>query len=202
MSTTPFQDVAAPTSRRSFFKRAGLGIGAAAVAANLQACDSEEDDDADVTLDFSNDFGVLNYAYALEQLEAAFYNTVVMDSAYATTFNADERAILDDLAAHEAIHRDFLRAAIVMAGGEEMLIPNLTPNFSSVDFDNRTSVLQTVARLGGHRCRRVQRRGPVYPGRRLPPDRRQDRVRRGPARVGDRRPAHAQCDRRLEHDHE
>ena len=146
MSTSP--DLTAPTGRRAFFKRAGFGLGAVAAASTLAACDSDGiDDDADVSLDFSNDFGILNYAYALEQLEAAFYATVVGDAAFASTFNADERSILDDLAAHEAIHRDFLRAAIVMAGGESAVIGSLTPNFSSVDFDSRTSVLQTSLAL-------------------------------------------------------
>ncbi len=149
MSTPLSEGLAVHTSRRAFFKRAGLGIGVAAAASTLQACDSDDpfDMDADVTLDFSNDFGVLNYAYALEQLEAAFYDSVVTSSSYASTFNADERSILDDLAAHEAIHRDFLRTAIVAAGGESAVIGGLTPNFSSINFGSRTSVLQTSLAL-------------------------------------------------------
>ena len=147
MSSTPLLEAAAPTSRRAFFKRAGLGLGAVAVASNLAACDSDDDSDADVTLDFSNDFGVLNYAYALEQLEAAFYDTVVSGSSYSATFSASDRAIFDDLAAHEAIHRDFLRAAIVMEGGEGAVIGALTPDFSSVNFGSRSSVLSTAQAL-------------------------------------------------------
>ena len=95
-----------------------------------------------VTFDFSNDFGVLNYAYALEQLEAAFYATVVGDSAFAATFNADEQSVLRDLAAHEAIHRDFLKAAIAGAGGTP--IPDLLPNFEDIDFADRADVLATA----------------------------------------------------------
>ena len=95
-----------------------------------------------VMLDFSNDFGVLNYAYALEQLEAAFYATVVGSGSFGSTFNADEQAILRDLAAHEAIHRDFLAAAISGAGGTPII--GLTPTFDAVDFDNRSSVLGTA----------------------------------------------------------
>ena len=148
MSTPPPQVAAPPTSRRAFFKRAGLGLGAAAAAVALPACDSSDPDDgADVVLDFSDDFGVLNYAYALEQLEAAFYAAVVGSSAFASTFSADERSILDDLAAHEAIHRDFLRAAIVGAGGESAVIGALTPDFDAVDLSSRTSVLQTALAL-------------------------------------------------------
>lgn len=137
-----------PSNRRDFFKRAGLGLGAVASVTVLQACDSNDfEDDADVMLDFSSDIDILNYAYALEQLEAAFYDTVVTDDDYDSTFNADERSIFDDLARHEAIHRDFLAAAIQDAAGASALIPNLTPNFSSVDFSSRTSVLNTSQAL-------------------------------------------------------
>lgn len=141
--STLLQGATAQTSRRDFFKRAGFGLGLAAAATSLQACDSDDmDDDGVVTLDFSNDFGVLNYAYALEQLEAAFYATVIGDAAFSRTFSADEQAILRDLAAHEGIHRDFFEAAIMGAGGTP--IPGLTPNFSAVNFSNRTSVLATA----------------------------------------------------------
>ena len=141
-------DAAAPTSRRDFFKRAGFGLGVAVAASSLQACDSGTDGDV-VTLDFSSDVGVLNYAYALEQLEAGFYATVIGDAAFTSTFNADEQAILSDLAAHEGIHRDFFEAAIMGAGATP--IPDLTPDFSSIDFGSRSNVLavaQTFEDLG------------------------------------------------------
>jgi len=128
-------------SRRSFLKFAGIG-GVALVAAGCDSDDPDPVDPAVVTLDFSNDFGVLNYAYALEQLEAAFYATVIGDAAFSSTFDADEQAILRDLAAHEGIHRDFLMAAIAGAGGTP--IPGLTPNFDSIDFGSRASVLGTA----------------------------------------------------------
>ena len=134
------------TSRREFFRRAGFGLGAAALATSVAACDSTEPGDGSggdaVTLDFSNDFGVLNYAYALEQLEAAYYAAVIGSASFANTFSGQEQAILRDLAAHEAIHRDFFAAAITGAGGTP--IPGLTPNFESVNFANRASVLGTA----------------------------------------------------------
>ena len=151
MSSSLLKDTPAMTSRRDFFKRAGFGLGAAAAAVSLQACDSDDPVDTGdvVTLDFSSDFGVLNYAYALEQLEAGFYATVIGDAAFSATFNADEQAIFADLAAHEAIHRDFFAAAIMGAGGTP--IPDLTPDFSSIDFADRANVLavaQTFEDLG------------------------------------------------------
>ena len=133
----------AQSSRRDFFKRAGLGVGVLASASALQACDSnDENPDADVVLDFSSDVGILNYAYALEQLEAAFYARVISDSAFATTFTAPEQAILRDIAAHEAIHDDFFRTAIT-AAARTQIIPRLTADFSAINFANKASVLTT-----------------------------------------------------------
>lgn len=142
--------ISRPTDRRDFLRRAGLGT-AAALA--LAACDSEDTRTfvvtqpadtvtppaptfASVTLDFSNDLGVLNYAYALEQLEAAFYSMVVADTSFTTTFGAEEQRILLDLKDHEVIHREFFRAAL-----GNNAIPGLTPNFSAVNFKSRVSVL-------------------------------------------------------------
>ena len=139
MSDIPL-DVPVRPSRRDFFKRAGLGLGAVAVSANLAACDSDGNDDAAVTLDFSNDFGVLNYAYALEQLEYAFY-VQVLQTPY-TGITDSERAVFTDLRAHEGIHRDFLRTALggpMTSGGNA--IGELTPDFSSINFSSKASVL-------------------------------------------------------------
>lgn len=85
----------------------------------------------------SGDTGVLNYAYALEQLEAAFY-TMVLDSPYGD-MNDEERQVLTDLRDHEVAHRDFLREAL-----GENAIPELEVDFSAVDFSNRHSVLETA----------------------------------------------------------
>ncbi len=93
----------------------------------------------EITLDFSSDIDVLNYAYALEQLEAAFYVTVVANAAFGTIFTASEQRLLRDIKDHEVAHRDFFGAALGAAK-----IPNLTPNFTGVSFGDRTSVLQTA----------------------------------------------------------
>lgn len=131
------------TSRRQFFQQVGGAAGLAALT--LTGCDSDGGISGPdrVTLDFSNDFGVLNYAYALEQLEAAFYATA------AANFYGDpsstEGQYFQDLAAHEGIHRDFLAQAIPALGGD--LIPNLEVDFSSIDFSDRGQVLATAKLL-------------------------------------------------------
>jgi len=135
------------TSRRQFLRRAG-GAGLAGLL--IAGCDSNDagmmpptDDDMTdrpVVFDFATDFGVLNYAYALEQLEAAFYATAIANF-YGDAGSA-EGQYFSDLAAHEAIHRDFLAAAIPALGGS--LIPNLEVDFSGIDFSNREQVLGTA----------------------------------------------------------
>ncbi len=85
----------------------------------------------------SGDTGILNYAYALEQLEAAFY-IKVMESKFSGMTTA-ETQILGDLRIHEIAHRDFLKAALGAAA-----IPALEVNFSSIDFNSRASVLGTA----------------------------------------------------------
>lgn len=85
----------------------------------------------------SGDIGVLNYAYALEQLEAAFY-TMAVDSPYGDMTD-DEMSILTDLRDHEVAHREFLMEAL----GDDA-IPSLEVDFSAVDFSNKHSVLETA----------------------------------------------------------
>lgn len=83
------------------------------------------------------DIGVLNYAYVLEQLEAAFYIMVVA-SPY-TNISQTEAVIMEDLKNHEVAHRDFLKAALGKSA-----IGTLTFDFSSVNFSSRESVLGTA----------------------------------------------------------
>jgi len=123
------------TSRRTFLQWAGLTIGVAAVG-----CSDDDDDDGtgpgpndSVNLG-SGDTGVLNYAYALEQLEAAFYTQVVM-TPY-TGITADETSILRDIRDHEITHQKFLQAALG-AGA----IGALSVTFASITFSSRASVL-------------------------------------------------------------
>jgi hypothetical protein len=137
-----------PLKRRAFMKYSGLSIAATAVV--LVGCDESSvapkvDANnnagtriaADGSIDLgSGDIGILNYAYALEQLEAAFYTMVVNHPNFDTLYNAEEYWILQDTYEDEVIHREFYKAAL---GANA--IPGLTPNFSTIDFGNRTSVL-------------------------------------------------------------
>jgi len=115
------------------------GATAGATALVLAGC--SKDDSSPGTTDVgSGDFGVLNYAYALEQLEAAFYAQVLTGDYYKglAATNA-EKQVFTDLALHEKIHADFLKTAL-----GSNAIKALTPNFSAVNFNDRNSVLSTA----------------------------------------------------------
>ena len=136
------QPLYTPIKRRSFFMYAGATAGATALV--LAGCSKDSDPTTNTNNGISlgaGDPGVLNYAYALEQLEAAFYAQVVKTPP--ADFQGNDLALLKEIAAHEAIHRDFLKAAINRdAPGK--LLQNLTPNFTSIDFTKRASVLGTA----------------------------------------------------------
>lgn len=119
--------------RRSFLQYAGAG--AAVVALTAAGCKKDRVyTNMGATLDFKDDFGVLNYAYALEQLEAAFY--VKVASAPPSSFSTVEKAYFQDIQFHELAHREFFKNALGTAA-----IGGLEVDFSSINFTDRTSVL-------------------------------------------------------------
>lgn len=145
------------SSRRNFLKISGLTL--AGTGLLLAGCN---DDDTSPTpsdnqlpgvrngkFDLGGgDFGVLTYAYALEQLEADFYTRVVENAAFGS-FSTDAQLILEDIYKHEVIHREFFRNALTDAlpDPETQLLPDLTFMYNGVDFSNQNSVLQTAKAL-------------------------------------------------------
>ena len=131
--------IEAAVDRRSFLMSAGI---ATSVGAFVLACSNDDPDPVTPpsgTVDLgSGDVGVLNYAYALEQLEAAFY-TKVIDSPFTGMTDA-EKTILTDIRDHEIVHRDFFKAALT-AAAPTAIIPALEVDFSTIDFTNRAAVL-------------------------------------------------------------
>ena len=104
-----------PSSRRNFLRLMGLG-GTVVMLPGLFACNSNDSITGTtgataVTLNLSNDVGILNYAYALEQLEAAFYTAVVASSAF-SGMSAEQKEVMVDLRNHEVIHREFLKQVL------------------------------------------------------------------------------------------
>lgn len=85
----------------------------------------------------SGDVGILNYAYALEQLEAAFYIKVV--SSFYSGITESEKSLFTDIRDHEIAHREFFKNALGTNA-----IPGLEVDFSAVNFSSRDSVLATA----------------------------------------------------------
>lgn len=144
--TEELQDMKKGNSRRQFLKIGGLAM--AGTSLLLYSC-SEDDEGMPAMTDVfdlgSGDLGVLNYAYALEQLEAAFY-TNVLDGSYWAGAGAEEKLILEDLYKHEVIHREFFKAAITgaVSGDMSKVLPELEFDFSGVNFGSRDAVLGTA----------------------------------------------------------
>ncbi|HVW98390.1 MAG TPA: ferritin-like domain-containing protein [Mucilaginibacter sp.] len=121
-------------ARRSFLRYAGIGAASVGLLATA-ACHKDHSVRLNTGVDIgSGDFGILNYAYALEQLEAAFY-TQVVKTPY-TGISEKEKSIMTSIRDHEVLHREFFKAAL-----SSNAIISLTPDFSSIDFSSRTSVL-------------------------------------------------------------
>lgn len=123
-------------SRRKFLGFAGAASGVVALAA--LACKKSNSENSGISVG-SGDTGVLNYAYALEQLEAAFYIQVAANASFTSIFNSDEQTLLKGIRDHEIAHREFFKTALSSAA-----ITSLEVDFSAVNFSDRASVLGTA----------------------------------------------------------
>ena len=126
-------------NRRNFLRGASLTTVAGALV--MASCKKNSDSVTPVNVNAvdlgSGDVGILNYAYALEQLEAAFYIQVI--STPYSGMTDIEKSLLTDIRDHEIIHRDFFKTAL---GANA--IQALEVNFTGIDFTSRASVLGTA----------------------------------------------------------
>jgi len=102
------------STRRSFLKMLSVGGTIVFLPSVFSSCDDDNGvgpDTGPVSLNLSNDTGILNYAYALEQLEAGFYASVLASAAF-NGMSAEQQEVFTDLRNHEIIHRDFFRRAL------------------------------------------------------------------------------------------
>ena len=132
------------SSRREFMRLMGIGGALVLLPSLFSACQDGTNTGgltgpgtgAAFTIDFAKgDVAVLQFAYALEQLEANFYSRVVASFA-GSTFTAAEQALLTDIRNHEVIHREFLKAAL---GANANF--TLATTYGTLNFGDRTSVL-------------------------------------------------------------
>jgi hypothetical protein len=134
-----------PKTRRGFLKLLAVGGSVIMLPSVFTACNNDDNfgvtgtgsnTGAQFTLNFSNDLGILNYAYALEQLEAAFYTAALTSPGYAA-LSGPEQEVISDLQKHEVIHREFFKAALGTNA-----IPTITFNGTTV-----ASLMTTRANL-------------------------------------------------------
>ena len=132
------------TNRRNFLKLGGVGLVVAGLT--LAGCRDDNFDmqpQNDIFDLGKGDVGILNYAYALEQLEADFYTKVVNN--FYRGISDKERQLFTDIYHHEVIHRDFFKAALLAAGATPT--PKLEFKYDGVDFKSRNSILATSKAL-------------------------------------------------------
>ena len=102
------------SSRRDFLRLAALGAAAVAIPSAVSGCVLTAA--GRPKLDFHDDFGVLNFAYALESVEAKFYERVVADPP--SDLKPGELKILSDIKAHEVQHRRFFKRSLQLLRAE------------------------------------------------------------------------------------
>ena len=138
-------------TRRDILKLMAMGGALVLLPTAVTACSDDDDGDnggitgptpgtgSTVTIDFAKgDIAVLQFAYALEQLEADFYTRAV-NAFGSSNLSTAERAVLQDIKYHEVIHRELFKAALGNTNGF-----TLTPTYPNVNFNDRTSVLTTA----------------------------------------------------------
>ena len=132
-------------TRRDFLKLVGLGGAVIFLPSVLTSCNNSSSNimgppgsGSPLVIDFAKgDIAVLQFAYALEQLEADFYTRVVAN--FSSSLSATEQAVLGDIKNHEVIHREALKAVLGTSNGF-----TVHTTYSGLNFSDRTSVLTTA----------------------------------------------------------
>ena len=120
------------SNRREFLKLAAAGAAALGLTTTMSGCVLAAAGTR--KLDFRDDFGILNFAYALETLEARFYEKVVASPP--RDLRAGELQILRDIGDHEKAHARFLKRSLQILRVE---VPASV--WPGIDFSSRQGVL-------------------------------------------------------------
>jgi len=126
------------TARRQFLRHAGISAASLGILATAACHKGEQIRVKPNKIDIGkDDISILNYAYAFEQLEAAFY-TQLIQTPY-TGITVDELALFTSIRDQEILHREFFRASL---GANA--IPALVTDFTATDFTSKNSILITA----------------------------------------------------------
>ncbi len=120
------------SNRREFLKLAAAGAAALGLTTTMSGCVLAAAGTR--KLDFRDDFGILNFAYALETLEARFYEKIVASPP--RDLRAGELQILRDIGDHEKAHARFLKRSLQILRVE---VPASV--WPGIDFTSRQGVL-------------------------------------------------------------
>jgi hypothetical protein len=128
--------------RRQFFRLAGAGA-AATLLVTASSCSKKTDIKAaagppDIG---AGDVGILNLIFALQQLEQKFYSKVSAPPSV-ISFTHEEKILLAQILIHEGSHMDVLKKYLGTSG-----LPELSPDFSTIDFNDREKFLGTARLL-------------------------------------------------------
>lgn len=137
-----------PASRRSFLRMLGVGGTIVLLPSVFAACDDDSSTNPGggggaATLDLRSDTGILNYAYALEQLEAGFYQAAIAAAGF-SQLSAAEQELVADVRNHEVIHREFFRTVLGNSRIGDLALSNATVTTATA---SRTAILQTSRKL-------------------------------------------------------
>lgn len=124
----------APLSRRKFLGYAGAIAGAGLVIASCNKT-TDEAPTPDNTIDLgTNDTGLLNLLFVLQQLEAGFYERVIYESR--NWFEPHDWEVFYRMRDHEIVHREFVRNYLKGNGSV------VTFNYDTIKFNDRSNTLE------------------------------------------------------------
>lgn len=124
----------AGVSRRKFLGYAGIAGAGLFVA----SCKKEENvvTEAGATDLGTNDDGLLNLMFVIQQVEAGFYTTLLQNRY--TGITVEEEAYFEEMLNHEIAHRELLRNYLAGRGTV------VSTNFDDVNFSVRSSVMDNA----------------------------------------------------------